>query len=450
MLIKRALRAGSALYCLLLVAATGSANVHAHTVSAVRRVRTDLGVSFGPPSGFRESRSTATAYRAERPDGARILIHRVLTDETATSLPGGASALAFPKLHNGVTGRILEQDPNGYTVDGAPTSLVTVEHWEGSDLRQTCQILALMHGRLFRFEFSAPTVVYRADFPAFSDLMDSIRWLTPEEISATARPARKSVTQPAEIRFRQVLIPRPGLPAQKLWVYTPAKASPGGRPCIVIAPGASHLYYGADLTAADKKEQIAYAQAGFVVVAYAVDGIMKNDGSDDDEYNAALAFKEARGGLANARIAIDYALNVIHADPLRLYVAGRRSAGTLALQVAENDPRVAGCVAFTPCVDVEAGLAQAMPVLDGDIPGFRSYVQKYSPKNRVQELRCPVFLFHPSGDRRYAPQDTQAFAARAKTFNPDVTFIASRADEATLPEGVPQAVAWMKRVSARR
>jgi dienelactone hydrolase len=447
---KRALRTGSALYCLLLVTAMGGATARAHAVSAVRRVRTDIGASFNAPSGFREVRSSGTSYRAERPDGARILIHRVLTDETATFLPGGASVAAFPKLHNGTVGRILEQDPYGYNVDSAPTSLVTVEHREGSDLRQTCQILTLKDGRLCRFEFSAPAAVYRADFLAFSNLMGSVRWLTPEQLTALTRPAGQQAPHLTPVKFRQILVPRQGLPPQKLWVYLPEKRGAGKLPCVVAAPGMDHLYYGADLTDGDKKEHLAYAQAGFAVVAYAVDGVMKNDGNGDDEYNAAVAFKEAHGGLANARIAITYALNQVHADPLRLYVAGRRSAGTLALQVAESDSRVTGCVAFAPCVDVEAGLAQAMPVLDGDIPGFRSYVKRYSPKNRVQELRCPVFLFHPSDDRKYAPQATQAFAARAKMFNPDITYIAAGADDATFRDGIPQAVAWMKRVGSRR
>jgi dienelactone hydrolase len=346
-------------------------------------------------------------------------------------------------------GRILEQDPNGYTVDGAPTSLVTVEHAEGSVLWQTCQILALMNGRLCRFEFSAPSAVYREDFLVFSDLMGSVRWLTPEQMAVLTHPAGKQASRPIPVRFRQILVPRRGLPPQKLWVYIPETRGAGRLPCVVIAPGVDHLYYGANLTEGDKKEHLAYAQAGFAVVAYAVDGIMKNDGSGDDEYNAAVAFKAAHGGLANARIAVAYALNTVHADPLRLYVAGRRSAGTLALQVAENDSRVAGCVALAPCVDVEAGLAQAMPVLDGDIPGFRNYVKRYSPKNRVQELRCPVFLFHPTDDRKYAPGATQAFAARAKMFNPDVTFVAAGADDATFRDGIIQAVAWMKRVGSR-
>jgi dienelactone hydrolase len=282
-------------------------------------------------------------------------------------------------------------------------------------------------------------------------MMDSVHWLTPEEIAARTRPAaRPQAPRPYDVRFRQVFLSRPGLAAQKLWVYVPVQPKADHLPCVILAPGRDHLYYGADLIEGDKKEHLLYAQAGFVVVAFAVDGILKNDGSNDDEYNAALAFKAANGGLANARIAVNYALNQLHVDPLRLYVAGRKSAGTLALQVAENDPRVAGCVAFTPCVDVEASLAQAMPVLDGDIPGFGGYVKQYSPKNRIQELRCPLFLFHPNEDRYATVQAIQAFAVRAKMFNPDVTYVATAGDDdAAFRQGIPEAVAWMKRVSAR-
>jgi hypothetical protein len=91
-----------------------------------------------------------------------------------------------------------------------------------------------------------------------------------------------------------------------------------------------------------------------------------------------------------------------------------------------------------------------MPVLDGDIPGFGGYVKRYSPKNRIQELRCPLFLFHPSEDRYATVQAIHAFAVRAKMFNPDVTYVATvGADAAAFRQGIPEAVAWMKRVSAR-
>ena len=62
--------------------------------------------------------------------------------------------------------------------------------------------------------------------------------------------------------------------ASKLWIYEPEGSEK--RPCILIAPAGSTLMEGMSLGEEDQDEHVPYVQAGFVVIAYSLDG-----GSDE-------------------------------------------------------------------------------------------------------------------------------------------------------------------------
>jgi dipeptidyl aminopeptidase/acylaminoacyl peptidase len=194
--------------------------------------------------------------------------------------------------------------------------------------------------------------------------------------------------------------------------------------------------------------------AGFAVVAYDTDGELANrdDPTFEQVQAAATAFKNAEAGVLNARHAIDYAVKMVPSiDPKRLYVAGHSSAGRIALLVAENDPRIAACAAYAPVTDAEKRVRAIVPeagtYLDENLPGFREFLKRSSPILHVDQLHCPVYLFHSTADRRIAIAESQAFADALKKTNPNVTFVrATHGDhyDSMIEEGLPKAIGWLR------
>ena len=83
----------------------------------------------------------------------------------------------------------------------------------------------------------------------------------------------------------------------KLLVYLPAgKHKPRSLPCILITGAGSNLLSGMLLGDGDSPEQIPYAQAGYAVVAYELDGPSENDGDPQEMRKAYEAFKASRAG----------------------------------------------------------------------------------------------------------------------------------------------------------
>jgi dipeptidyl aminopeptidase/acylaminoacyl peptidase len=203
-----------------------------------------------------------------------------------------------------------------------------------------------------------------------------------------------------------------------------------------------------DLGEDDRDEHLPYARAGFAVIAYAVSGAADDRGSAKDEFAPIKAFKDADGGLADARRALNYALVKVPAlDSARVYTAGHHSAATLALLVAADEPRVKACVAFAPVTDVGKHLGpQALGRLSDAVPGFRGFVVESSPITHVAQLRCPLFLFHAEDDP--VPIDESiALAAALRKTNPHVNFVRVPKGgdrESMIQQGIPQAIRWLQ------
>src|SRR5262249_52342047 len=138
------------------------------------------------------------------------------------------------------------------------------------------------------------------------------------------------------IDFYQTTLQREGRPMQ-VWAYVP-KHTPGQKlPCVLVAPAGSPLILGMELGEGDQAEHFPYARVGFVVVSYEIDGHLadRNKASDREVIAAITAFKDAKAGVLNARVALDFALDKFpEIDPEQIYVAGHSSAATLALLVA--------------------------------------------------------------------------------------------------------------------
>jgi dienelactone hydrolase len=233
----------------------------------------------------------------------------------------------------------------------------------------------------------------------------------------------------------------------RVWVYVPEKAKQEKSPCVLIAPAGSRLIDGASLGEGSKVEHLPYVKAGFVVVAYEIDGDPKDE-SDEATLEAVTAFKNSNAGLTNQKNALDYALekvSIINAD--KIFVAGHSSAATHALLVAANEPRVKGVIAYAPATDIEKFLGENLEIFDEYVSGLKEFLTRSSPINNTEKIKVPVFLFHAKDDSTVSIKITEDFAEKLKKTNSDVTLIkAERGDHyfSMINQGIPKGIEWLK------
>jgi pimeloyl-ACP methyl ester carboxylesterase len=254
-----------------------------------------------------------------------------------------------------------------------------------------------------------------------------------------------------KIDFYEVTLQRAGHP-MRVWVYVP-EHKPGQKfPCVLIAPAGSPLIIGMGLAEGDRAEHLPYARAGFIVVSYEIDGHLANRNVEDKEFIvAATAFKNAKAGVLNARVALDFAhAKVPEIDPIRIYSAGHSSAATLSLLVASDDQRIKGCAAFAPVTDVEGRIGRtAIVELSGSIPDYEAFMKASSPRSHLGDLKCPVFLFHAKDDTTVPLSETSRFATDLKRTNRLVTFVeVPKGGHYTsmVSEGIPKAIEWFRKL----
>lgn len=253
------------------------------------------------------------------------------------------------------------------------------------------------------------------------------------------------------IQFQEATLRRGAMP-MKVWFYRPENAV-GNLPVVFVPPAGSTLCAGMDLGEGDRAEHFPYARAGFAVASFEIDGHVPNqqNATDAAVFKGAREFRDANAGLANATTALDFILaKAPNVDPNRIYIAGHSSAATLALLVAEHEPRIKGCAAYCAVTDVEERLGRVIPLLDREIPGYRDFLRFSSPKTQASKLKCPVFLFHAQDDSNVPVSQTTTFAALLKQSNPNVTLIAdARGDHynSMIAQGIPKGITWFKQLS---
>lgn len=229
-----------------------------------------------------------------------------------------------------------------------------------------------------------------------------------------------------------------------LWVYLPeGQHAPGSLPCVLICGAGSTMLEGMMLSEGDEPEHIPYVKAGFAVVAYELDG------GELDEVDAYDAFRNSKAGLVNARNALEFVLaKVPEVNPKQIYSAGHSSAGTMSLLFAEHEPRLAGCIAFAPCSDVQkfiGGLRLRM--MKSTHQGVVDFVVQSSPKTHVSRLNCPVFLFHAHDDDVVDVAETEEFVSLLRLQGRDVTLKTVPGGghyDAMIASGIPEAINWLK------
>jgi dienelactone hydrolase len=276
--------------------------------------------------------------------------------------------------------------------------------------------------------------------------------------SASFAPARVMNSVQPGVRWSETRVSNSGRPGDggRIWIYLPAGSHPPrSLACVLIAPAGSNLASGMDLGEGDQQEHYPYAQAGFAVVAYELDGPMSDRPSVPEVRQALAKFFAAEAGLVNARNAILYARTQIpDVNPERIYVAGHSSAATVALLVAAQEPGIRGCVAFAPCTDVVKRLAGVAGDLERVLPGARQFLVRSSPLAHATEIRCPLLLFHAKDDANVPVDESRAFAEAVRKAGGDVRLeIVPRGGhyDAMIREGIPLAIQWLKqRVSAEQ
>ena len=132
----------------------------------------------------------------------------------------------------------------------------------------------------------------------------------------------------------------------------------------------------------------------------------------------------------------------------QIYVAGHSSAGTLAVLFAEHEPRLAGCVAFAPCIDLKARMPGCLiRTLSGALEGLAEIIVHSSPLTHEQNLKCPIMVFHAADDSNVPIQQSRDFVERLKAAGKDATMAEVPTGDhydSMIDQGILRGVEWMK------
>ncbi len=295
--------------------------------------------------------------------------------------------------------------------------------------------------------------------PAFPAAPAAVVASAPADPPAFSARGEGNVIRPG-VRFFQVKAsgsPNVATLNMTIWVYLPDQPHDSGSlPCVVVAPAGSTVFTGMDLGDGDRAEHFPYVPAGYAVLSYSIDGYLENPQQAGDAKLAQAAghFIAARAGLANAKTAIDWMLkNFPEVDPERLYAAGHSSAGTMALLLAENDPRLKACAAFAPRSNTEANLTpDQLPILRRVISGANQVFTTFNPAKHVGEIKCPVLLFHARDDSVVPVRETEAFAASLRSAGKEVTVElvdSGNHYDPMVSQGIPRAIQFFAEHGSR-
>ncbi|MFT4556970.1 MAG: dienelactone hydrolase [Planctomycetaceae bacterium] len=242
-------------------------------------------------------------------------------------------------------------------------------------------------------------------------------------------------------------------------LYLPSGAHKSGSlPCVMIAAAGTTLLEGNGCyDESYQSETIPYVKAGFAVLGYSLDGPLESDEPTGRESRAAyMEFRAAHAGLVNSRNALEFLVQKVPAiNRNRIFTAGHSSAGTLALLFAEHESRIAGCVAYAPCLDLEKRLADyiSSAVIEVLMPDVEQFVRQESPLRHFKSLKCPVFLFHAEGDED-TPFDESKELTERLAAQGTLCKLESVPDgdhyNSMLEEGIPRGIVWLKNSASKR
>jgi dipeptidyl aminopeptidase/acylaminoacyl peptidase len=307
-------------------------------------------------------------------------------------------------------------------------------------------------------------IIWFASFPSVPATAQQ-----PFDVKAIPAPATEPTVGDEQIvngaRFREVqwgngqgIGDAPGTNS-RLWIYLPeGNTAPKSLPCIFIAGAGSTLLSGMMLGEGDQDEHFPYVKAGFAVVAYDLDGggsvgdleIEEGDSLNVEDLSGYRAFRASQAGLVNARNALEYTLaNVPEVNPKQLFSVGHSSAGTLALLFAEHEPRLAGCVAYAPAIDLKNRFPGFLVRTMGKMfPNMAEFIVQSSPRTHEDRLNCPTLIFHAADDENVPIADSRSFVKRMKAKNKDVVLEEVPTGdhyESMISQGIPKGIDFIKK-----
>lgn len=293
--------------------------------------------------------------------------------------------------------------------------------------------------------------IFASTVPSFAAPKTAAKTLSPLSPAFRLPPGRELE---AGVVWNEVRLPGADAGVTRLWIYRPAGAQigDGKYPVVFVAPAGTRLYYGSRVGPGSMPEHLPYARAGMIVVAYEIDGQVSESAAADsvdhpEVLRAAGLFRAAQGGVKNGRQALSWTLShVPRVDANRLYAAGHSSAGTLALQFAQHEPRLAACAAYAPATDTEERIGpQGQAVLDANLPGYAAFIRSQSPWNNAARLKCPTLLFHADDDSNEPLANAYAFGQQVYRTNKSLRFCrvpTGNHYDAMIQSGIPTAVQW--------
>ncbi|MCC6507882.1 MAG: prolyl oligopeptidase family serine peptidase [Pirellulaceae bacterium] len=276
------------------------------------------------------------------------------------------------------------------------------------------------------------------------------------EYAAEPLPTKMSVGETSIIEggvlFREVIFGDGngyGVPAganMRLWVYLPTgRTDIGALPCVLICGAGSTLLEGMRLGEEDQAEHLPYVDAGLAVIAYDLDGSSLL-GDETERYDA---FRDAEAGLVNARIALDYAItSVPEINAQQIFSVGHSSAATMALLLAAHEPRIAGCIAYAPAVDLkEVYTAVLVRTLSARLPELADFIVRSSPVTHQQHLNCPTMIFQSLQDDNVSLDSNRTFQKRQSSAGTECTLVEVPTGDhyaSMIQEGIPAGIEWLK------
>jgi|GEM_PF-2821500 len=265
-------------------------------------------------------------------------------------------------------------------------------------------------------------------------------------------------TDPNGFLFASVDLPvpanRPGYQSKIFILLPEGSHSPHSLPCVFCAAPGGTLLTGAKLFPSVIPQLAPWVFSGFAVIAYELDGACE-EGAElvvhrDDFMKAYPKFIASQAGMVNARNAIEFTLaRVVEVDPNRLYAVGWYETSTTALLFAAHEPRIRGCVALHPTVDVEQDAWVYVTMRDWNIDGpVKSFLHRSSPLTYVSRIKCPLFLFHGDNDSWELRERTKGFVDRLAKTNSRVTYENDESGygpgQFEREGGLSKAIRWLK------
>jgi len=238
----------------------------------------------------------------------------------------------------------------------------------------------------------------------------------------------------------------------------PGEHAPGSLPCVLITGAGTPMFYGyklGDLSqySADVPEFLPYAEAGFAVVAYDMDGAVDDYEAESDSAlrKGYVAFVTAGAGVVNGRNAYEFLLKKVpEVDPQRVYSAGHSSAGSTSLLLAAHEPRLAGAIAYAPCYDLPERLTPiGVRTLSALLPKFVDFSIQSSPKTQESRIKCPIFLFHAADDSNVPASASREAKQRMQALGINCTYVevpTGEHYESMIEEGIPAGIKWLNSI----